>query len=271
MSDFVTEPQVRLVGRPVLDVNGVTEFLDAHDYAWPDMRRKFDSNIDLGDRDAEYLVELGGRTCYTSFRGVGRSHEEHVKHLIEVAHGSCLEHCNFNFELWDISRSLSLELVRHRAGMAFSQTSQRYVDSSAVKFIVPQAILELSKTKPEVLDKWKTFCLQSRDLYEELTTELSSLYEGVDNKTEQRKKSRQAARSVLPNACETKMLVTMNGRAVRHVMEMRGSSGAEVEIRMLAVKILKIMLIEFPLICHGMSVVKLPDGTEGIESRFRKV
>lgn len=266
-----TKPRVELVGRQVIDINGLVAFLDEHGYIWPELRKKIDSNLDLGDRDCEWLIESAGRGCYLSYDGKGRSHEDHIKHLIEVGHGSVLEHANFNFHVWGISRANSHELVRHRAGMAYSQLSQRYVDSSDCAFVVPPAIEELKQTKPEIYQKWLSFIEQSQTLYSELTDHLSEMYSDLDDKTEKRKKARQAARSVLPNATETKIFITMNGRAVRHFIEMRANSAADLEIRMLAVEIFKLMEKEFPLIVYGISLVKLPDGTEGVESKFKKV
>ncbi len=67
------------------------------------------------------------------------------------------------------------------------------------------------------------------------------------------------------------MLMSANGRAVRHFIEMRASAAADLEIRVLAVKLFKIMQTNFPLIVYGMDIVTLPDGTEAVESQFRKV
>ncbi len=270
MNNFVTEPQVALVGHMVMNIEGVVEFLDKHNVEWPALRSKLSSMLDLGDRDCEWLVEMAGRTCYMSFSGKGRNHEEHVKHLIEVLHGSVLEHAQFNFEVWDISRSCSHEIVRHRAGFAYSQISQRYVDSSNVCFIVPPGIQVLSKTNPDIYRDWVAHCERSRQLYEQLTIQLAELYKDLPDKTERRKKARQAARSVLPNATETKIFMSANGRAIRHFIEMRASAAADLEIRNLAMKIFRIMEVKFPLLTHGMKVVKLPDGTEAVESEFRK-
>lgn len=184
---------------------------------------------------------------------------------------SVLEHVQFNFEVWQISRSCSHEIIRHRAGFAYSQLSQRYVDSSSVRFIIPPGIQELQKSNPLAYRKWLAHCEMSRQLYEQLTTDLAELYQDLPQATERRKKARQAARSVLPNATETKMLMSANGRAVRHFIEMRASAAADLEIRVLAVKMFKLMEKNFPLIVYGMSLVVLPDGTEAVESKFRKV
>jgi thymidylate synthase (FAD) len=272
---FVTEPEVALIGKPVLEIDGVMRFLEDHGYAWPELTDKLESMISLGDDDSEWLVEFAGRMCYQSWpkqgeKARGRSHEDHIKHLIEVGHGACVEHATFNFAIWNVSRSLTHELVRHRIA-SYSQLSQRYVDSSNVAFVVPPAIQELAKTDPNAYRMWIEHCERSRQLYEELTAKLSNMYNDIESGLERRKKARQAARSVLPNATETKIVVTMNARAVRHLIELRANPAADVEIRSLAIKVCRILQDKAPLFAHGFDIVKLEDETEGVESEHRRV
>ena len=275
MNGFVMEPMVKLVGKPVIEIDGVIQFLEEHNLVWPELQEKINSMMSLGDDDGEWLVEMAGRMCYQSWAqdgqtAKGRSHDDHIKHLIEVAHGAAIEHANFNFAIWNISRSLSHELVRHRIA-SYSQLSQRYVDSSSVAFVVPPAIQDLAKSDPDTYRTWVEHCEKSRQLYEDLTTKLSDMYKDTESELERRKKARQAARSVLPNATETKIFVTMNARAVRHFIELRGSRFADVEIRKLAVKICRILQDKAPLFAHGFEVIKLDDGTDGVESAFPRV
>lgn len=272
---FVTEPRIELIGKPIIAINGIVKFLDEHNFEWPEFEQKLKSMLDFGDEDASWICEFAGRMCYQSWpdkggKSKGRSHDDHIKHLIEVAHGACIEHATFNFAIWNVSRSLTHELVRHRLA-SYSQLSQRYVDSSNVNFVVPPAVQELEQTKPEIYKLWVQHCERSRELYEELTASLSETYSGVDNNLERRKKARQAARSVLPNATETKLVVTMNTRAVRHFIELRANPAADLEIRSLAVKMFKVMENNFPLMIHGMNTIKLEDGTNAVESQYRKV
>lgn len=273
--NFVTEPKVVLVGKPVLEVDGIMRFLSEHGYDWPELTDKLDSMISLGDDDGEWLVEFAGRMCYQSWpkcgeTAKGRSHDDHIKHLIEVRHGACIEHATFNFAIWNVSRSLTHELVRHRLA-SYSQVSQRYVDSSDVDYIVPPAIQELAKIDPDSYCAWIEHCKRSSELYGHLTTKLSEMYKDTESNLERRKKARQAARSVLPNATETKIVVTMNARAIRHLVELRANPAADVEIRCLAVKICRILQNKAPLFAHGLGIVNLEDGTEGVESDHRRV
>lgn len=270
MEKFITEPRVELVGRPVMDINGILAFLEEHDLIWPELQKKLDSHMDLGDRDGEWLIEMAARLCYMSYGKKGRSHEDHIKHLIEVGHGACIEHASFNFIIWGVSRSLTHELVRHRIA-SYSQLSQRYVDETDTSFIVPPAIQELKTIDPAMYLAWRSHCEESRSLYSKLTDALADMYSDVPTKLERHKKARQAARSVLPNATETKIFVTLNARSVRHFIELRAHPAADLEIRKLAVAMFKIMQQEFPLIISSMRLISLDDRTEGVESDFKRV
>jgi thymidylate synthase (FAD) len=272
---FVTEPRVEMIGKPIIEIDGIMKFLDEHGYEWKEFEDNIKSMMSLGDNDGEWLVEFNGRMCYQSWpkkgeTAKGRCHDDHVKNLIESFHGACLEHATFNFAIWNVSRSLTHELVRHRIGVGYSQLSQRYVDSSNVSFIIPPAIQELAEADPDAYREWTEHCERSKQLYEELTSKLSDMYADISSKLERRKKARQAARSVLPNATETKIGVTMNARAVRHLIELRANPAADVEIRKLAVKVFRILQDKAPLFVHGMKEVVLDDGTKGIESIYRR-
>ena len=145
-----------------------------------------------------------------------------------------LEHAVFNLLITGVSRSLTHELVRHRAGFGFSQLSQRFVDESEAEFVEPEAIAE----DPELHRIWLEAVRASQAAYRELADRLAEKYKDLADRTLRRKKAREAARSVLPNATETKIFVTANARALRHFIEMRGDAAADVEIRRLAIAVL---------------------------------
>lgn len=269
---LVAKPRVELVGRQVFDIEGVLKFLEEHDLEWPEVQNKFNSNLDLGDTDSEFIVEMGARLCYMSFgKKQSRSHEDHIKHLIEVGHTSCLEHAKFNFCIWNVSRSLTHELVRSRIGVGYSQLSQRFVNSSDCMFVVPPAIQQLKEFDNTTYQMWIAHMERSQKLYSLLADKLGEMYNDIKDKTEKRKKSLQAARSVLPNATETKIFVSLNGRSARHFIQLRANPAADLEIRQLAVEIYKIIHREWPILTYGLSLVTLPDETEGVESDFKRV
>jgi thymidylate synthase (FAD) len=159
-----------------------------------------------------------------------------------------------------VSRSLTHELIRHRAGWSYSQLSQRYVDESTADFIEPDIIAsdsELHAIWAEAVEHaHQTYIALAEKLAERLRIESPEL-----RATERRKAARQAARSVLPNATETKIFVTANARALRHFVELRGSQFAEPEIRKLAVALLRIMQKESPSMFGDFSIEELPDGS----------
>src|SRR5204863_1583921 len=103
--------------------------------------------------DGERLAEFAGRLCYMSQANPAkRQTREYLENIKKQGHGSVLEHANYSLLLEGVSRSLTHELVRHRAGFAYSPLSQRYVDESQANFVVPPAIVG-----DEVLEKeWRT-------------------------------------------------------------------------------------------------------------------
>src|SRR5215204_3261350 len=92
--------------------------------------------------DGERLAEFAGRLCYMSQHNpANRSTRDYLENIRKQGHGSVLEHANYSLLFEGVSRSLTHELVRHRAGFSFSQLSQRYVDESEAHFVVPPAIV----------------------------------------------------------------------------------------------------------------------------------
>lgn len=148
-----------------------------------------------------------------------------------------------------------------------SQLSQRYVDESVAEYIEPDCIAE----EPELHDIWMEAVRQSHEAYMKLTQKLLEHFKDEPDRTLRRKMARQAARSVLPNATETKIFVTANARALRHFIELRGSRHAETEIRKLAIEVLKIMQREAPNLFADYELVPLPDGTFEAVTSHRKV
>jgi len=166
-----------------------------------------------------------------------------------------------------VSRALTHELVRHRAGFGFSQLSQRYVDESDIGFVPPPEITEGTKA----FEVWARACEASLDAYRELLAAMGEQVADQGSATMRKKRARQAARAVLPNSAETKIVVTGNARAWRHFVEMRGSGSADVEIRRLAVAVLRLLETEAPHIFGDLAIVSQEDGTETVETENSKV
>lgn len=259
---IITEPEVYLVGRQVISPEEVDRFLQENETTW---------STDA-DKGAEALAELAGRICYMSFgaKQGRKSIADYMENIIDSGHGSVLEHAVWNFIITGVSRSFTHELIRHRAGWGYSQLSQRYVDESTADFVEPEVIAN----DPQANQLWMEAIKTSHNAYCQLVDRLSELIElkhpGL-NRTTKRKMARQAARSVLPNATETKIFATANGRALRHFIELRGSAAAEPEIRKVAVKLLRIMQSEATHIFADFELVTLEDGSLGVQTAHHKV
>ena len=173
----------------------------------------------------------------------------------------------WNFIITGVSRSFTHELVRHRAGFGYSQLSQRYVDESTADFIEPACIAE----DPELHAIWLEAIEHCHRAYCRLVDRLLKRFASVQDKTLRRKLARQAARSVLPNATETKIFVTANARALRHFIELRANEHADTEIRIVAGKMLEILRAEAPNIFGDYRLEPLPDGTVAARTEYRKV
>jgi thymidylate synthase (FAD) len=148
-----------------------------------------------------------------------------------------------------------------------SQLSQRYVDESVAEYVEPDPIA----ADAEMHALWLEAVTHAHQSYVKLVEKLTEYYKDEPDRTLRRKLARQAARSVLPNATETKIFVTANARALRHFIEMRASRYAEVEIRKLAVAVLRIMQTEAPNVFGDYQLVSLPDGTFEAQTPHRKV
>lgn len=252
------EPTVYLVGRQVVDDAELDRFLADHGVSW-----QTDSEV-----AAEQLTEVAGRVCYMSFaRPRPGGNKAYLGHILEVGHGSVLEHAVWNFVFAGVSRSLTHELVRHRAGWGYSQLSQRYVDESVAEYVEPDCIA----ADPELDRLWREAVAQSHQAYVKLVEGLAAKFADEPDRTLRRKLARQAARSVLPNATETKIFATANARALRHFIEMRASRHAEVEIRKLAVQVLRLLQQDAPHLFGDYELVPLPDGTFEAVTAHRKV
>jgi thymidylate synthase (FAD) len=259
--EIIREPKVTLLARQ--------QYLGHPDIDW---------TSDSGN-DAQQIAEFAGRLCYLSFgkevRVIGghktiqgrTTNQEYLANLLNVKHGSVLEHIVFTFLFEGISRALTHELVRHRAGFGYSQLSQRYVDESNIGFVLPPEIQE----DTPAFDLWKEACENSLDSYKKLLDQVAEQVADEPKATLRRKRARQAARAVLPNSAETKIVVTANARAWRHFVELRAAPPADAEIRTLAVAVLRVLQQEAPDIFGDFDIEPMDDGTETASTPHSKV
>ena len=250
---IITKPSVYLVAKQLGSYGEMDRFLRDHDVL------EFSTSA---QSDGEAMVEVAGRLCYMSFANPRPGgNKAYIDHILEVGHGSVLEHAVYSMIFTGVSRSLTHELVRHRAGMSYSQLSQRYVDK--VSFVRPPGI------KPDSSAElvWTSNIALALASYESLIETLEhNDFADIDNATLRRKRARETARAVLPNCTETKIFVTGNARAWRHFLELRGSIHADAEIQRLAIAVLSVLEDISPNLFGDYTVTD-----QGIETKWRKV
>ena len=271
-TSYLKKPGVVMLARPQTNVAGLKGFLEGFDPAlgFPDY---LNDTTELPD--SSQLCKTAGQLCYGSFgprRTTNENAAAYFGRLTSAGHGSVLEHASFSFLLYGISRSVTHELVRHRAGAGFSQISQRYVSGGVLRFVERPEYQEdedLHRIFEERADR-------AAAEYETMAEELLDRQEGgaamlsADYKTDARKKVQQTARSLLPNETEAPMVFTGNVRALRHIIEMRADAHAESEIRALALRIFLCLYGSDPILFGDYELSTLPDGTYTVATQHRK-
>ena len=226
-----------------------TEFVAPSDVPW-------DTDADGG----QALVEFAGRACYQSWSKPNprtATNASYLKHIIDVGHFAVLEHASVTFYITGISRSCTHELIRHRH-FSYSQLSQRYVPEDDAEVVIPPGLEDDPELQQMVLDAADA----SRRVYLELLAKLEAKFADQPNAVLRRKQARQAARAVLPNDTETRIVVTGNYRAWRHFIAIRASEHADVEIRRLAIACLRELAAIAPAAFTDFEISALADGTE---------
>ena len=210
---MIVEPQVKLIAHTVIDPDAISELME----------------IQPESTDAETLVTFAGRSCYESWHRPTektRKDADYIERTIFVQkHGSILEHATATLHITGMSRACLLELERHRL-LSFSVRSQRFVDESGANIVLPPAY---RNAQPG------TALHRAAELLEGIAQDLDSHYEGLVAEAEldghKRKQAREAARAILPNMTETKVIVTANLRAWLEVIERRTAPDADAEIQ----------------------------------------
>jgi thymidylate synthase (FAD) len=243
----IVSPQVKLVAW--------THFEPPDDVPWS-------TDADGG----QALAEFAGRACYQSWKKPNpatATNAGYLAHILEVNHLSVLEHGTVTFYVTGVSRALTHELIRHRH-FSYSQLSQRYVPERDAAMVEPGVIA----ADPELHKRFVAAAEAGVQAYTELLEGLEQRFADEPNPTLRRKQARQAARAILPNATETRIVVTGNYRAWRHFIEMRATEHADVEIRELAVECLRQLQRVAPNVFADFTVSTLPDGTEVAASPY---
>lgn len=207
-------------------------------------------NIIAHTPEPEKVISMAAKLCYSPV-GVDEieknltdeSVDKFINMLMSMGHESPLEHVSFTFAVEGISRACSHQLVRHRIA-SYSQQSQRYVKLDQFEYIIPREIEKIDEAKKVFIDAMK----KDQEDYDKLVDILFNKHykklvqQGKDEKKAKKdaeKKAIEDARYVFPNACETKIVFTMNVRSLYNFIEHRTCERAQWEIRDLATQMLK--------------------------------
>lgn len=214
---MIFEPSVKLIATTMLWTDEVIPTKD-----------HYDSLAGMGLQDnvtgADSLAEFAGRSCYQSFSRPNpktAANKDYLANILRQGHESVLEHASATFYIEGVSRALTHELIRHRH-LSYSQLSQRFVDESESEIVIPPAAED-----GDDLDHLRYAAMDAAESYRLLVSSLQS-------KGLARKQAREAARAVLPNMTETKIVVTGNMRAWRDFVKKRYTLAADAEIRKVA-------------------------------------
>ncbi len=237
----IVTPKVFVLAQSTINESGLNDYLTVLNVP--------DWNTDAVN-DAEKLIEVAGKSCYQSFstdlnknltKVGGRNNHDYIQNgIVAMKHGSVLEHASVTLALVDVSRVLTHELVRHRVGTAFSQESGRYVRTDVIKMYIPQ---DISDNPALTLEFIKTVEMIEKQ-YKHL-----ELLSGIDKMDFAKKKRMTSAlRRVLPEGRANTIIVTLNHRTIRHLIQLRTSIHAEVEIREAFAQLFSIIKPVFPAI-----------------------
>ena len=209
--------------------------------------------------DADKLVAAAAKLCYAKSnisalkdKLTPEKVEDFLDMLSEIGHESPVEHASFTFGIEGVSRALLAQITRHRIA-SFSVQSQRYVDKSGFEYITPPEIADI----PEALEEFKAAMEEDARHYESLKAILVKAHkekliaQGKGEAEAQKaaeKKANEDARFVLPNACDTRMIVTMNVRSLRNFFKLRCCARAQWEIREVAIEMLRLCKSVAPLL-----------------------
>lgn len=233
--------------------------------------------------EPEKLIAAAAKLCYSKSGATNLMEgldeiavENFVDKLVSLGHDSPLEHMSFSFAIEGVSRVLTHQLVRHRMA-SYSQQSQRYVKLEQFEYVIPPAIASI----PEAKALFEKAMAEDQRQYDELVEVLrkGAFNKLIDSGVPEQKAKQQAektaiedARYVFPNACETKIVVTMNARSLINFFEHRCCDRAQWEIRALADEMLKLVKTEAPNVFKkaGPKCVK-GQCTEGIMSCGKQI
>lgn len=244
------EPRVHILAETVMDRDGLKGYLDTIGAS---------SWSSDASSDVEEIIEVQSRSCYKSFepglnpnvQRVRRHNESYLENIINVNHGSVLEHAWVSFMFTDVSRVFTHELVRHRVGVAISQESLRYVRLEDLGCWIPSCFSDI----PRAVQVFEVHFRECEEAYTNLL-QCAAMKEGVDSFDDlsfsKKKEYTSAARRVAPIGLATSIGWSCNIRALRHVITMRIDPSAEEEIRYVFNKVKDLAQDRWPVLFRDL-------------------
>lgn len=272
---YLTAAGAVVLAKTQTQLGGMAPFLKGFEHFPAPLAYTADDPIDHGAQ----IVKAAGQLCYLSF-GSGRTRNVDAARYLEnirvQRHGSVLEHASISVLIYGIDRAVTHELVRHRAGLAYSQVSQRYVDGAGLRFVLRPEFQGDAYLQRDALAWFDT----SRARYDARAARLLQIQEDkakaagevLGNRVARRKSVNQAARACLPNETEAPIIVTGNVRAWRHVLEMRVHEAADETIRRAMGRVFLVLAMTEPLLFDDYEFIPLGKGSDFfIHTPTRKV
>lgn len=263
MGSIDKKPVVSLVASTRLNRIGISEYLS--NTGNEDFEQTIDEALSNGLSDMEVLVSLMAKLCYKSLT-IGKNSnitrvrdiQSNIQAAIESEHGSVAEHSSVSFIVRDCSRIFTHELVRHRAGTAFSQNSGRYIRLDSIDLVIDPILKPVEQDLEEIVE-----FLERK--YGEMSEKLGMNIEGLNfNK---KKKLTSALRRIAPNGQTNEIGFSINLRALRFVIKKRTDRAAEWEIRYVFSQVYKLMKTAIPtLFCDATE--ELVDGLPEVKFKY---
>ena len=259
------KPKVYLTGFTTLNLEGLIDYLEHTN------QNEFLETINeakvSGLSDGEILCSFYAKLCYASLI-LGKNEniskirdiESNIYGTIDSGHGSVFEHCNINFVVTDCSRIFTHELVRHRVGSAYSQSSGRYIRSDELKVVIDPILEEIYEDVEDLRDyieKWYNKSVEKIGLNQ---------MKNFDKK----KKVTSALRRMLPNGQTNEIGFSLNLRSLRHLIELRTSRHAEWEIREVFNQVFELIKNKYPAIFFDVNI-ELVDGLNEVTFKNKKI
>ena len=268
MANFVT-PKVYKLAETTLN--------DKEVYTWLQDLNGEECLAHVEGDDKEQLIELCGRRCYKSFKEglnpnvtkVRTDSESYHDNVLKSRHGSILEHASVTFAFENVSRVVTHEMVRHRAGAAYSQESLRYVRLTDINMYFPKVFSDFGKEKEEEARKLAVEAMKGAEDVQKKFMEVFK--EEMDSNFAIKKKLTSSFRRFAPIGLATGIICTFNFRTCRHILEMRSSEHAEEEIILVADQMADFLIKDYPMIFGDYKGRDLGNSLTEYTTEYQKV